>query len=34
MTDEEEGEDEEMFSIKNGEFVLGEGEKIVSSWTF
>ena len=34
VTDEEEGEDEEMFSIRDGEFVLGEGERIIASWTF
>jgi predicted phage replisome organizer len=34
VTDEEDGENKEMFSIKEGEFVLGEGEKIVSAWTF
>ena len=34
VTDEEEGGNKEMFSIKEGEFVLDEGEKIVSAWTF
>ena len=34
VTDEEEGKDDEIFCIREGEFVLGEGEKIISSWTF
>ena len=34
VTDEEEREEDEMFCIREGEFVLGEGEKIIASWTF
>ncbi len=34
VTDEEECGNKEMFSIKEGEFVLSEGEKIVLAWTF
>lgn len=34
VADEEEVGNKEMFSIREGEFVLGEGEKIVSAWTF
>ena len=34
VTDEEENGDDEIFCIREGEFVLGEGEKIIASWTF
>lgn len=33
VTDEE-GKEEKLFSIRDGEFVLGEGERIIASWTF
>jgi phage replisome organizer, putative, N-terminal region len=31
---EEEGEEDEMFCFKEGEYIPGEGEKIIASWTF
>lgn len=34
VTDEEEGEDNEMFCFREGEYIPGEGEKIIASWTF
>ena len=33
VTDEE-VEDDEMFCFREGEYILGEGEKIIASWTF
>ena len=34
VTDEEEGKDDEIFCFKEGEYILGEGEQIIASWTF
>jgi phage replisome organizer, putative, N-terminal region len=34
VTDEEEEEEEKLFSIRDGDFVLGQGERIIASWTF
>jgi hypothetical protein len=34
VTDNEEGKYEELLSIRDGEFVLGEGETIIASWIF
>ncbi|WP_160687331.1 phage replisome organizer N-terminal domain-containing protein [Clostridium sp. C2-6-12] len=34
MTDEEEMGEEESVSFKEGEYVLGEDEKLIASWTF
>lgn len=34
VTDEEEPEDEEVICFREGEYVLGEGEKLIASWTF
>ena len=33
MTEEEESGDDQMFCIRDGEFILGEGEKVIASWT-
>lgn len=34
VSDEEDREDEEPVSFKEGEYVLGEGERLISAWTF
>ncbi len=34
MTDKENDEDDEMFRFSEGELTLGEGEQIITSWTF
>jgi phage replisome organizer, putative, N-terminal region len=34
VSDEEDREDEESVSFKEGEYVLGEGERLISAWTF
>ena len=31
---DEEGEDDEMFCFSEGEFIPGEGDKIIAAWTF
>ena len=33
VTDEE-GEEDDMFCFREGEYIPGEGEKIIASWTF
>ncbi|WP_160685949.1 phage replisome organizer N-terminal domain-containing protein [Clostridium sp. C2-6-12] len=34
MSDEEERKDEDLVSFKEDEYVLGEGERLISAWTF